>query len=458
MVKKKSNKLLYILIGAVVLLIIIALIGKSAGWIGKPNALTVELAKAKKTTIIEKVSASGEVQPQIEVTISPDVPGEIIELNVKEGDAVEPGQLLLKIRPDNFQSALARVKANMNQEQANLAQSRAQLAAAEARFTQSKSEYGRNQQLLEQKVISQSDFETAEANYKTALQELESAKQNVQAAIYRVESSKASVKEAQENLSLTNVYAPMGGTISKLSVEQGERVVGTSQMAGTEMMRIADLNRMEARVDVNENDIIRVSIGDTAIIDVDAYSHLKKKFKGVVTEIANTANTKATADAVTEFQVRIKIINDSYKDLVKENKKYAVPFRPGMTASVDIITNKKSGVLSVPLAAVTTRNPNIAPVEGQAKENNADETNSEQEEGNQEDALKAEQQAVEMKEVVFVKEEDKAKMVEVVTGISDYENIEIVSGLKTGDVIVSGPFLVVSKRLNDGDLIEEAKK
>lgn len=458
MAKKKSNKLLYILGGIVVLLVLIALVGKSAGWIGKPDAIVVELTEAKKATIIEKVSASGDVQPEIEVTISPDVPGEIIELNVKEGDAVTPGQLLLKIRPDNFQSALARVKANMNQEQANLAQSRAQLAAAEARFTQATADYNRNQQLLDQKVISQSDFETAEANYRTSLQDLESGKQSVQAAIYRLESSRASVKEAEENLSLTNVYAPMGGTISKLSVEQGERVVGTSQMAGTEMMRIADLNRMEARVNVNENDIIRVSIGDTAIIDVDAYSHLKKKFKGVVTEIANTANTKATQDAVTEFQVRVKILNDSYKELIKEDKRHAAPFRPGMTASVDIITSKKANVLSVPLAAVTTRNPARPPLKDETQANNDNAENPDQQIESSEEAYSPAQDTMEMKEVVFVKEDDKAKMVEVVTGISDYENIEIVSGLKEGDVIVSGPFLVVSKRLNDGDAIEKAEK
>ncbi len=455
MAKKKSNKLLYILLAIVVILVLFSVIGKSMGWIGKPTAITVETATVKKSTIIEKVSASGDVQPQVEVTISPDVPGEIIELNVKEGDAVEPGQLLLKIRPDNFQSALARVRANMNQEQANLAQTRAQLAAAEARFVQVKADFERNKQLLEEKVISQSDFETAQANYQTSVQELESAKQNVQAGIYRLESARASVKEAEENLSLTNVYAPMGGTISKLSVEQGERVVGTSQMAGTEMMRIADLNRMEARVNVNENDIIRVAIGDTAIIDVDAYSYLKKKFTGVVTEIANTANTKASQDAVTEFQVRIRILNDSYKDLIKEGQKSSAPFRPGMTASVEIITNKKSNVLSVPLAAVTTRNPAQASTSPNSTESSsADEAGTEVSTADQSTTARD----GEMKEVVFVKEGDIAKLVEVETGISDYQNIEIVSGLEEGTEVVSGPFSVVSKRLKDGDVIEKAGK
>ncbi len=452
MAKKKSNKLLYILGGIVVLIVIFALVGKSAGWIGKPPAMEVEVGKAKKTTIIEKVSASGEIQPEVEVVISPDVPGEIIQLDVNEGDSVKPGDLLLKIRPDNFQSALARVRANMNQEQANLAQTRAQLSSAEARFVQAEAEYKRNQQLLEQKVISTADFETAQATYTTAQQDLEAAKQNVQAAIYRVESSRASVKEAEENLSLTNVYAPMGGTISKLSVEKGERVVGTSQMAGTEMLRIADLNKMEVRVDVNENDIIRVAIGDTAIIDVDAYSHTKKEFKGVVTEIANTANEKLSQDAVTEFEVRIRILNESYQDLIKEQRKYAAPFRPGMTASVDIITNKKDNVLSVPLAAVTTRIPGSkANPEAEGNMGNEEANNNNE---NPDNAPERNADA-EMKEVVFVKNEDNTtKMVEVSTGISDYDNIEILTGLKEGDVVVSGPYLVVSKRLNDGDLVE----
>ena len=450
MAKKKSNKLLYILLAVVALLVLFSIVGKSMGWIGKPTAIAVETAKVKKSTIIERVSASGDVQPQVEVPISPDVPGEIIELNVKEGDAVEPGQLLLKIRPDNFQSALARVKANMNQEQANLAQTRAQLAAAEARLTQVKADFERNKQLLEEKVISQADYETAQANYQTSVQELESAKQNVQAGIYRLESSRASVKEAEENLSLTNVYAPMGGTVSKLSVEQGERVVGTSQMAGTEMMRIADLNRMEARVNVNENDIIRVTIGDTAIIDVDAYSYLKKKFTGVVTEIANTANTKASQDAVTEFQVRIRILNESYKDLLKEDQKSSAPFRPGMTASVEIITNKKNGVLSVPLAAVTTRNT--------AQLNQPPNENEGGEEATSNGQANTSEKEGEMKEVVFVKDGDKAKMKEVVTGISDYQNIEIVSGLEEGEEVVSGPFSVVSKRLKNDDIVESTQR
>lgn len=445
MAKKKSNKLIYILGGIIVILVIVALVGKKAGWIGKDKEIEVELAKAMKTTIVEKVSASGTVQPEIEVKISPDVPGEIIQLNVEEGDSVKPGELLIKIRPDNFQSALARSKANLNQQKAGLAEAKARLSRAEAQFAKAELDYKRNKQLLEQGVISDADFESTEASYLVAKQDLESARQSMRAATFTVESATASVKEAEENLSYTSILAPMGGTVSKLSVEQGERVVGTSQMAGTEMLRIADLNQMEVRVDVNENDIIKVSLGDTAIIDVDAYSHLDKEFKGVVTSIANTANQKATPDAVTEFEVRIRLLNESYKDLI-EDKKRASPFRPGMTASVDIITTQKNNVLSVPLSAVTTRNPNKV-------RNNEDE-----DEQDDEEAEENRGQEDELKEVVFVKDGANAKMVQVETGISDYDNIEIKNGLMEGEVVVKGPFMVVSKKLEDGDPIKEMNK
>jgi HlyD family secretion protein len=245
------------------------------------------------------------------------------------------------------------------------------------------------------------------------------------------------VDEAQENLSLTSVFAPMNGIVSKLSVEKGERVVGTSQMAGTEMLRIADLNRMEVRVDVNENDIIRVSQGDTATIDVDAYSHTGREFKGMVTQIANTANDKTSPDAVTEFEVRIRILNESYQDLIEETARS--PFRPGMTASVEIMTNKKDNRLTVPLAAVTTREPGQEEEEGEKSAQNA---NSRKE----------------MMEVVFVNEDGVAKMTKVKTGISDFDNIEILDGVDEGKEVVSGPFLTVSKRLKDGDNIKKAEK
>jgi len=338
--KKKSNKILYILIGFAVVLIVVAVVGKKAGWIGKTKEIEVELAKVSRVTIEEKVSASGTVQPVTEVKISPDVSGEIIELHIEEGDSVIKDQLLLKIRPDNWINAVERAKANLNQQSAGLADARARRARALANYTRSKYEFARNKELKEENVISEADYELADANFKIAENDLESAKQNVIASEYMVKSSKATLDEAEENLRKTSVYAPMTGTVSKLDIELGERVVGTEMMAGTEMLRIADLNKMEVRVDVNENDIIRISEGDTTIIDVDSYTYMDKKFKGIVTAIANTANDKISADAVTEFEVKVLILNESYQDLLEE-KNIISPFRPGMTASVDVLTETR---------------------------------------------------------------------------------------------------------------------
>jgi len=435
--KKKSNKVLYILLGLLGVVVITAIIGKQAGWIGKVKEIEVKFSKAIRTTIVEKVSASGTVQPVTEVKLSPDVAGEIIELNVKEGDSVVLGQLLVKIRPDNFINALERSQAQLNQQLANLASSRANLARSEATFVKAEADYKRSKKLHDEDVISDSDWELALQNYKVSENDLKSAQQNVEAAKYIVQSSRANVDDAEENLRLTNVFAPVSGTVSKLDVEKGERVVGTQQFTGTEMMRIADLNKMEVRVDVNENDIIRVNLGDTAVIDVDSYSHMDKKFKGLVTAIANTAKDKVSQDAVTEFEVKIRILNESYADLLKEGTRF--PFRPGMTASVEIITDTKYNVLSVPLSAVTTRVPS--------------DENEESNESNGEEST-AITNNDDKQEVIFVHEDGKAKMVQVEVGISDFENIEILSGIEEGTELVSGPFLAVSKRLKDGDPIK----
>lgn len=438
--KKKSNKLIYILIGAVVLLIIVAMVGKSAGWIGKKKQLEVELGEAKTGTIIEKVSASGAIQPIVEVKLSPDVSGEIINLTVEEGDPVEVGQLLVKLKPDNWLNAKERAEASLNQQRANLASSRASLSRAEASLIKAKQDYDRQKKLKEEGVISESEWEQAQQNYAIAENDKKSAEQTVIGAQYVVKSSQATLEEARENVRLTSVMAPISGVVSKLVVKQGERVVGTQQMTGTEMLRIADLNNMEVRVAVNENDIIRVSLGDTAIIDVDSYAHLEKKFKGVVTAIANTANDKASADAITEFEVKIKILNSSFADLLTEGRKY--PFRPGMTASVDIVTEQKDNILLIPLSSVTTRDPNK---KGKGKGRGGDDDNDKNanKKVNKDD----------LKEVVFINENGIAKMVEVKTGISDYENIEILSGVEAGAEIITGPFLAVSKRLKGDDEI-----
>lgn len=431
--KKKSNKLLYIVGGVVLLIIVFAVIKKSQD---KGKGKQVEIVKVEKATIVEKVSASGTVQPVVEVKISPEVPGEIIELKIEEGDSVVKGAFLLKIRPDNFLSARDRAVANRNQQQANLKSAESSLSRAKASFMRAEQDYARQQKLWDEKVISEADFQTAVANFKIAQQDLKAAEQSVEAAKYVLQSSNASVNEAMENLRLTSILSPMNGIVSKLSVEEGETVVGTSQMQGTEMLRIADLSKMEVRVDVNENDIIRIDLGDTVEIDVDSYSYLEKKFLGIVTQIANSANDKVSSDAVTEFEVRILILSSSYADLIKAGNKY--PFRPGMTASVDILTESRKNILTVPLGAVTTR----VPVKDEdAKDDEKSDAKTDKEE--------------EPEEVVFLVKDGVAVQTKVKTGISDFDRIQILEGVEENQEVVSGPFIEISKRLKDGDKVEK---
>jgi len=449
--KTKSNRLWWILGIAAVILVGGLVAAKQAGIIGKPPTTDVDFAIAQRTDIIERVSASGRVQPEIEVKISPDVSGEIIAMYVKEGDPVKAGQLLCRIRPDNYESFSARAEATVNQSKAQLEQSKAGVLQAEARLIRSKADYERSRKLLADKVISQADFETVEANYNVAKQDIEAQRANVRAAQFSIQSAQASLRDAKENLRKTTIYSPVNGTVSKLNVEQGERVVGTSQMAGTEIMRLANLNNMEVRVNVNENDIVRVTLGDTADIEVDSYTTSGLKFKGIVTEVANTANGLAgstgaassmSSDAVTEFEVKVKILNNSYSGLSQKLGSKGFPFKPGMTASVEIITDRKSGVLAVPIAAVTTR-ADSTQLLAAAKPVNDNAV---------EDTKNAGKKAA-IKEIVFVAENGKAAQREVKTGISDFENIEILSGLKPGDQVISGPFLAVSKKLKAGDVI-----
>jgi HlyD family secretion protein len=453
MAKKSSNKIWWLLGGVVVLLGGGLGIAKQQGMIGKEPSTEVEFTKVKKVDIIERVSASGKIQPEVEVKLSPDVSGEIVGLYVNEGDSVRAGQLLLKIKPDNYESLLARAEAQVNSAKASVEQSKSGQSQSESRLLKAKIDYDRNKKLHDDKVISDADFDQFNSQYLVAKQDVESTKANVLAAEYNVKSSEAALKEARTNLTKTTIYAPQSGTISKLNVELGERVVGTSQMAGTELLRIANLNKMEVRVNVNENDITRVSMNDTVIIDVDSYSSTGRKFKGLVYEIASSANgssgTSAAAaistDAVTEFEVKIRILRSSYSDLIVGKRSY--PLKPGMTASVEIITNRKLGVLSVPLASVTTRDPSMK-MEGEKKEGEED-TKQEPEKVIKKDKIK---------EVVFVKDKNnKVKLVEVKTGISDFENIEILSGLKDGEEIISGPYITVSKKLKEGELVEKKK-
>jgi len=410
----KENKILKILLIVVAVLLIAAVIGKKQGWFGKAITVKVAVEKVASRSIVEAVTSNGKIQPETEVKISPDVSGEIVELHVKEGDHVEKGVLLFKIKPEIYVSARERASAAVSSSKARLSQVEAQLIQAELSYNRSKS-------LWDEKTISQAEFEQAEAQFKIAKAEKESA-------LFAVKSSEASLKEANENLIKTTVYSPMKGTISSLSVELGERVIGANMMTGTEVLRVADLNRMEVVVDVNENDIIRVKLGDTAIIEVDAY--LDRDFTGIVTEIANSAKSAGlTADQVTNFPVRILILRESYEDLITENN--PSPFRPGMSASVDIRTSRKLNILTVPIQAVTTRT----------------------------DTTKLKMSGIEeIRTIVFLSDGKYALARDVKTGIQDNTNIEILSGLTEGDDAIVQPFSAISKKLSDSTLIEVVKK
>jgi HlyD family secretion protein len=411
----KTNKILKILIPVVVVLILFAVIGKKAGWFGKALTIKVAVENVEKRTIVETITANGKIQPEKEVKISPDVSGEIVELTIKEGDNVQKGQLLLRIKPDTYIS-------QKDRSLAAISSARARLAQSEAQFTQAELAYKRSKQLFDEQTISKSDFEQAEASYTVAKAEVDAAK-------FSVVSAEASVKEANENLTKTSIYAPMSGTVSMLLIELGERVAGTNLMAGTELLRVADLSRMEAQVQVNENDIPRVKLGDTALIEVDAY--LDQKFKGIVTEIANSAKTTGvSADQVTNFDVKILVLPQSYQKLVDAGDKN--PFRPGMSATVDIRTQSKSDILTVPIQSVTTRT-DTAKVAG---------TQSEKD----------------IRTLVFITDGKYSLAKDVKTGIQDNSYIEILSGVTPGDRVVSAPFSAISKKLSDSTLIEVVKK
>ena len=422
MLNKKNNLIKYLII-AVVVLVAFAIIGKKMGWIGGVANQKVAVEKVSLRTIVETVSASGKIQPEIEVKISSDVSGEIVSLMVKEGQKVKRGQLLCKIRPDIYESYLDRASAALNTSKANLSN-------AEARFIQTEQAYDRNSKLIKDKIISEADFEVIKSNYL-------SAKADVQAAKFNVKSAEASVKEAKDNLFKTTVFSPVDGTVSKLNVELGERVLGTSQMTGTEIMRIANLNSMEVSVDVNENDINRLSIGDTATVEVDAF--LDQSFKGVVTEIANSASVVgASADQVTNFPVKIRILSESYSKLNSKDKNLASPLRPGLSATVEIQTEKTINILTVPIQSVTTREDSI-------EDKSASTT-----------AVTA--GASGMKEFVFIIENNKVIKLPVKTGIQDDMYIEIKEGLKEGQEVVVAPYLAISKMLKDGMQIEIVSK
>lgn len=443
------NKKVLIAIGALLLVLAILFIGKKQGWVGTPDGTKVITEKVAERTITETVTASGKIQPETEVAISPDVAGKIIALPVKEGDKVEKGQLLVKINPDIYVATVERLEATLNTSKANVANSQARLEQVKAQFENAKQSFERNKKLFEQKTISQADYDAAVSAFKTAEAEVKAAEESINAADFNVKSAAAALQEAKDNMSRTTIYSPVNGTISKLNFEVGETVVGTQQMMGSEIMTIANLNEMEVQVEVNENDIIRVGLGDSVDIEVDAY--YERKFKGVVTSIANSAKVSGMSlDEVTNFEVKIRVLKESYADLENEKQPGMSPFRPGMSASVEIKTKTVEDVLSVPLQAVTTRDLNKDKEEDGEEHKGGDED----EQGFEEAKGGKKEKKEQIEECVFVNVGGKAVRKVVKTGIQNSEHIEVLEGLELGDEIVTGPYTAVSKQLEDGDPIE----
>jgi HlyD family secretion protein len=434
----KSKKLLFIIGGIAIILVLVLAIGKKKGWFGNEGYLKVAVEKGITRDIVEIITANGKIQPETEVIISPDVSGEIVDLVIKEGYQVRKGQYMLKIKPEAYQMARNRAEASLNN-------ARARLKQAEANLEMASLDYQRNSKLYEDKAISEAEFEQAKTAYDTALAEKEAAE-------FSVQSAKASLDEADESLTKTAIYAPMSGTVSSLRVELGERVVGTSMMTGTEILRIADLKRMEVEVEVNENDIVRVAMGDTALIEVDAYPDTR--FKGVVSEIPVSANTVGvTTDQVTNFMVKIFILPESYTDKVSESNPY--PLRPGMSATADIQTDRKTGIYSVPIQAVTTR-LDTAGVEKpvKSKQQVTGEISSDGSVSSSTETVAVESKSDEPIIVVFVVSEGKAWIKPVKTGIQDNTYIEITEGLDPDADLVIAPYSAISRQLKNKMSVE----
>lgn len=436
----KSLKWILIIVGVLAVLFVGAkMLGGS-----KKTGTKVTAEKAQKRTIVETVNASGKVYPEVEVKISPDISGEITELDVQEGDSVKKGQVLARIYADIYSSQRDEAAARVMQSQATVANSEANLTALKAQLDQAKATYDRNKDLFDQKVISKAEFEQYETQYRTAQSQYNAAQQNIRSLKAATQSTQTSLVAANKNLSRTTLTSPMNGVISSLSVKKGERVSGNSFTLGTEMMRVAEMDVMEVRVDVGENDIVKVSIGDSADIEVEAYNN--RKFKGVVTQIASSTKTTQTSSGdVTNYEVRIRIDASSYSDLADPSKPKKFPFRPGMNASADIKTKKKDNVVSVPIASVAAR------VKGSDK-SVADE--KKEKEKTKDDNTDVNISGDALEEVVFViKKDGTVEKRTVTTGIQDMNYIEITSGLKEGEEIVTAPFDAVNKTMKSGDKV-----
>ena len=447
------NKKLKWIIISLVAIIVVLIVLKKTGVLGKDEGIKVTAEKAEKRTIVETVNASGKIYPEVEVKLSPDISGEIVELKVEEGESVKKGQVLARIYGDIYATQRDQAAAIVNQQKAQLANAAASLGALRAQLDQAKKTYDMQKQLFDDKVISRNEFNTADAAYKTAQANLNAAQQGLKGSEASIQSAQAGLAKANKDISRATLEAPMDGIISLLSVKEGERVVGSSMMAGTEMMRIADMSKIEVRVDVGENDIPKVHLGDSAILEVDAFNN--RKFRGIVTQIA-TSNTgaatmsQASNTDVTNYKVYIRIDPDSYKDLIDPAQKKNFPFRPGMNASADIQTKTHKDVLSIPINAVSTRD----------KSDSAKKADQELAAKNLKSGdLMLSSGDSDLDEVVFVVDADGTVRKRIVkTSIQDINNIEVVSGLKEGDQVVTGPYDVVSKTLKEGDKVKVVPK
>jgi HlyD family secretion protein len=421
----------------VVLVILIVLIKKQSG-----NEIRVAIEKTARHTITETVTASGKIYPETEIKIAPEVSGEITVLNIEEGDSVRKGDVLVKINPAIYGSIVNQAEATVEQSRATASNSKEMMAQAESQYELARATYNRNKKLHEQKVISQLEFEQAEASFKSAKATFEGARASTSGTSYGIKGAQAGLSQARENLNKTTIQAPAAGIISQLNVKKGERVVGTAQMAGTEMLTIADMSRIEVRVDVSETDIAKVKTGDTTIIEADAYRN--RKFKGIVSKVA-VSSTKsalssgsASSDQVTNYTVHILILPSSYEDLTAVMQKGKFPFKPGMSASVEIQTNRQNDILSVPVNAVTTRDWPDSLKKKNSELNDVDN----------------------VRQVVFV-HDGKTNMVtirDVKTGLQDNKYLQITEGLKDGEEVVTAPFGAIARTLNDKTKVKVVDK
>ena len=446
-----KRKVLWIVLGLIGIIVLLVVL-KSAGVIGKEEAVKVSTEKVSRRTISETVTASGKVYPEIEVKVSPDVSGEIVDLLVVEGDSIRKGQVLARIYGDIYTTQRDQASAIVSQQQASVENNRAQLESLKSALDLAQRTFDRQKQLLQDKVISKAEFEQAENALQSARANYNAAQQGIRSGQAGVQSARASLLRANKDLSRTVVVAPMAGVISLLNVKKGERVVGNSMMAGTEMMRIADMSKIEVRVDVGENDIPKVKLGDSALVEVDAYNN--RKFKGYVTQIASSSVTAAQQAAtstndVTNYKVYIRLVPESYKDLINPSRPKNFPFRPGMTASADILTKTKKDVLAVSINSVTTRE--------QGGDNVVSDKKEKPETGLQETTNTG--LSADLDEVVFVLQPDKkVKKVKVKTDIQDINYIEVLNGLKEGEEVVTAPYSLISKTLKDGMKVQVVPK